>query len=253
LAFVACDTGFAPIRSLIEHAIAVDAAEMLSLGWLATRPDGHYLANQCRAWAGAFDQFRYFPAQGGVEAAPALIAAMADARPLAAGDAYVAGPPAFVELAVAALQAHGVPARGSSRRCCDVRLPPPRREPGSMSAGPQKTIPIVAAEEAGDPGCSGSESFALMVLGDSMAPEFVEGEIIVVEPDGHVDGGSYVVAQVAGEWIFRQLVRGAAGWQLRPLNPAYPVVDLDDLTPVRGVVIQKSRPGRRRALKRYVD
>ncbi|MBK9674092.1 MAG: 2Fe-2S iron-sulfur cluster binding domain-containing protein [Betaproteobacteria bacterium] len=110
LAFVACDTGFAPIRSLIEHAIAVDAAEMLSLGWLATRPDGHYLANQCRAWAGAFDQFRYFPAQGGVEAAPALIAAMADARPLAAGDAYVAGPPAFVELAVAALQAHGVPA-----------------------------------------------------------------------------------------------------------------------------------------------
>ena len=99
----------------------------------------------------------------------------------------------------------------------------------------------------------GSESCALMVLGDSMAPEFVEGEIIVVEPDGHVDGGSYVVAQVAGEWIFRQLVRGAAGWQLRPLNPAYPVVDLDDLTPVRGVVIQKSRPGRRRALKRYVD
>ncbi|MBK7590635.1 MAG: S24 family peptidase [Betaproteobacteria bacterium] len=122
-----------------------------------------------------------------------------------------------------------------------------------MSAGPQKTIPIVAAEEAGDPGCSGSESFALMVLGDSMAPEFVEGEIIVVEPDGHVDGGSYVIAQVAGEWIFRQLVRGAAGWQLRPLNPAYPAVDLDDLTPVRGVVIQKSRPGRRRALKRYVD
>ncbi|MBK9703641.1 MAG: S24 family peptidase [Betaproteobacteria bacterium] len=90
-----------------------------------------------------------------------------------------------------------------------------------MSAGPQKTIPIVAAEEAGDPGCSGSESFALMVLGDSMAPEFVEGEIIVIEPDGHVDGGSYVIAQVAGEWIFRQLVRGAAGWQLRPLNPAY--------------------------------
>ena len=103
-------------------------------------------------------------------------------------------------------------------------------------------------------GCdSGSESFALMVLGDSMAPEFVEGEIIVVEPDGHVDGGSYVIAQVAGEWIFRQLVRGAAGWQLRPLNAAYPAVDLDDLAAVRGVVIQKSRPGRRRALKRYVD
>ncbi len=59
LAFLACDTGFAPIKSLIEHAMAVDAAESLALGWLATHPDGHYLANQCRAWAEAFDQFRY--------------------------------------------------------------------------------------------------------------------------------------------------------------------------------------------------
>ena len=59
LAFLACDTGFAPIKSLIEHAMAVEAAESLAFGWLATRADGHYLANQCRAWAEAFDQFHY--------------------------------------------------------------------------------------------------------------------------------------------------------------------------------------------------
>jgi hypothetical protein len=29
--------------------------------------------------------------------------------------------------------------------------------------------------------------------------------------------------------------------------------DLADLAPIRGVVIQKSKPGRRRASKRYVD
>ena len=111
LAFRACDTGFAPIKSLIEHAMAVDAAESLALGWLATRPDGHYLANQCRAWAEAFDQFRYVaqtadePSAGGAR----LVGEMAAALPLAACDVYVAGPAAFVAAAEAALQNAGVP------------------------------------------------------------------------------------------------------------------------------------------------
>ena len=50
-----------------------------------------------------------------------------------------------------------------------------------------------------DAGCSGGESFALRVLGHSMAPEFVEGEIIVIEPDGALRDGCFVLAQVAGE------------------------------------------------------
>ncbi len=111
LAFVACDTGFGPLKSLIEHAMAVDAAESMSLDWLATRPDGHYLANQCRAWAGAFDGFRYAPhvAADPVTGAQALVAAMAAALPLPRHDVYVAGPAAFVEAAGAALTAAGVP------------------------------------------------------------------------------------------------------------------------------------------------
>ena len=92
-----------------------------------------------------------------------------------------------------------------------------------------------------------------MVLGDAMAPEFVEGEVIVVEPEGHAKDGSFVVAQVDGEWTLRQLVRHGAGWQLRALHPAYPARELADLTAIRGVVIQKSKPGRRRASKRYVE
>ena len=38
------------------------------------------------------------------------------------------------------------------------------------------------ATEAAVPDCGGGESFALMVLGHSMAPEFLEGEIIIIEP-----------------------------------------------------------------------
>ena len=115
----------------------------------------------------------------------------------------------------------------------------------------RKTIPLVAAPGAGD--CAGAESFALLVLGDSMAPEFVEGEVIIVEPDGLASAGSFVVAQVNGEWTLRQLVADDGCWKLRALNPGYPETNLLDLSPVRGVVIQKSLPGSRRARKRYVD
>ncbi len=103
-----------------------------------------------------------------------------------------------------------------------------------------------------DAGCSGGEAFALRVLGDSMAPEFVEGEIIIVEPDGALRDGSYVLAQPGGEWIFRQLARHGDGWCLRALNPAYPEQPLADLASIHGVIIQKAVPGRRRLTKHYV-
>jgi SOS-response transcriptional repressor LexA len=116
----------------------------------------------------------------------------------------------------------------------------------------EKTIPIAAADAALS-ACGGAEPFALVVLGDSMAPEFGDGDVIVVEPEGLATDGAYVVARVAGEWTMRQLVRAGDAWRLRALNPAYPDAPLADLAAVRGVVIQKSRPGRRRAAKRYVE
>lgn len=121
------------------------------------------------------------------------------------------------------------------------------------ATGRPKTIPIVpvAHDEAGD--CAGAEPFVLMVLGDSMAPEFAEGEIIVVEPEGLAADGSFVVAELEDGWTLRQLARAGGGWELRALDAAYPAVAIPDLTPVRGVVIQKSKPGRRRAAKRYVE
>ena len=112
-----------------------------------------------------------------------------------------------------------------------------------------RTIAIRAAGEEG--ACSGSESFALLVLGDSMAPEFAEGDVVVIEPDGLATDGAYLHARHDEEWIFRQLVAAGDGWQLRPLNPRYPSVDMEDLSAVRGVVIQKSTPGRRKSTIRY--
>lgn len=105
---------------------------------------------------------------------------------------------------------------------------------------------------AGEGACSGSEAFALRVLGTSMEPEFLEGEIILIEPEGLLRDGSFVLAQHAGEWIFRQLCQQASGWTLHALNPAFADRPLHDLSAVRGVIIQKALPGRRSASKRYV-
>jgi len=111
------------------------------------------------------------------------------------------------------------------------------------------------AEAADDGACSGAESFALRVLGDDMAPEFNAGEIIIIEPDGALKDGSFVLAQLAGEWIFRQLRQSGDGWSLHALNPAradLADLPLPDLAAVRGVIIQKAVPGRRRLSKFYV-
>ncbi len=101
-------------------------------------------------------------------------------------------------------------------------------------------------------GCGGGESFALRVLGQSMAPEFAEGEIIVIEPEGLARDGSYVLAWHADGWTFRQLCRQGERWVLHALNPAFADVALGDLSALRGVIIQKALPGRRRASKRYI-
>lgn len=122
-----------------------------------------------------------------------------------------------------------------------------------MVVNGRPVVPIVPAASAAEGDCAGAEPFALMVLGDSMLPEFSDGDVIVVEPEGLAGDGAYVVAEVHDGWTLRQLVKADDGWQLRALNAAYPATAIADLATVRGVVIQKSRPGRRSMLKRYVD
>lgn len=118
----------------------------------------------------------------------------------------------------------------------------------------QRTIPITPATgDSSQSACDGSEAFALMVLGDAMVPEFAQGEIVVIEPSGRVENGSFVLARVDDDWTLRQLRRKGDDWYLCALNPVYPEAKLGSLDAVRGVVIQRVRPGRRRDTKFYVD
>jgi CDP-4-dehydro-6-deoxyglucose reductase len=97
IVFIACETGFAPIKSLLEHAMALDAAETLHLYWIAAGSSGHYLDNLCRSWSDALDNFRYTPLTMDATlsdevAMQSALQQLVDDRRLDGYDVYVAGP-----------------------------------------------------------------------------------------------------------------------------------------------------------------
>lgn len=59
--FIAYAGGFAPIKSVIEHAMTLDISESLHLYWIVAEENELYLHNQCRAWADALENFHYSP------------------------------------------------------------------------------------------------------------------------------------------------------------------------------------------------
>ncbi len=98
-------------------------------------------------------------------------------------------------------------------------------------------------------GCSELEPFALQVVDDSMAPEFWDGCVIIIDPGAQAQNGSYVVVEYNGEHMFRQLHLDGSRRYLRPLNELYPPLELVGQYTVRGVVVQ--RAGRRRSQHKH--
>jgi CDP-4-dehydro-6-deoxyglucose reductase len=125
--FVAYETGFASIKSIIEHAIALELEQPLHLYWMVHRPGNHYLNNLCRSWLDALDNFSYTALTGNglsgvssweasadpavdlrdMEAAGAAI--VADHPDLSDFDVYLTAPEASTEEIVGLLQRHGLP------------------------------------------------------------------------------------------------------------------------------------------------
>ena len=93
-------------------------------------------------------------------------------------------------------------------------------------------------------GCAAAEPFALQVLGDSMAPEFCEGSVVIVDPGATVTHGAFVVAEHGDGVILRQLVVEEGQWSLNALKTGYPRIRIAGPGVIRGVVTQ--REGRRR-------
>ncbi|MGB5487254.1 MAG: 2Fe-2S iron-sulfur cluster-binding protein [Lysobacterales bacterium] len=61
LVFIAWHTGFAPVKSLIEHAMSLEKANSMQLVWMARSKNDRYQDNLCRSWQDAFENFFYLP------------------------------------------------------------------------------------------------------------------------------------------------------------------------------------------------
>ena len=61
IVMIAFDTGFAAIKSLLEHITAQDKDRSIYLYWLACGVEGLYLDNLCRSWDDALDEMHYIP------------------------------------------------------------------------------------------------------------------------------------------------------------------------------------------------
>lgn len=91
----------------------------------------------------------------------------------------------------------------------------------------------------------GPRTYALRVVGDSMTSpypherSYPEGVTIFVDPDKSYENGSRVIAKVpaTNEVTFKKLVMDSGRVFLRPLNPAYPTIDITSEMHICGVII----------------
>lgn len=114
LVFLACDTGFGPIKSLIEHVIALDIADAMDLIWVAGGSIGHYEDNLCRSWDDALDNFHYQEVRMGSGSdngawIAAVSGALAKREAPHERDYYIAGPTHFIDAVATVLNRLSVP------------------------------------------------------------------------------------------------------------------------------------------------
>ncbi len=120
LILLAYETGFAPIKSLIEHAIALEFPQPMHLYWVVRQAGEHYLENYCRSWTDALDTFTYTPVTGAGTGASSstnteydfLLGGqriVQDCPDLVGYDVYVNGPEALMGQTRDLLLAHGLP------------------------------------------------------------------------------------------------------------------------------------------------
>jgi len=83
----------------------------------------------------------------------------------------------------------------------------------------------------------GDHTFCLRVVGDSMEPKVPEGSIIFVDPDYSANNGSLVVVRLDEEQqaTFKKLVMDGDRKYLNPINPRYPVMEVNTPATICGV------------------
>jgi SOS-response transcriptional repressor LexA len=92
-------------------------------------------------------------------------------------------------------------------------------------AEPQDSWPVGVSGESEPVYCYrkvGPLSFGLRVKGDSMAPRYLEGDIIIIDPDIKCDNGNPCVVCLNGEVTFKRFWETETEIRLQPINDRYP-------------------------------
>jgi CDP-4-dehydro-6-deoxyglucose reductase len=110
IVFVAFGTGFAPVKSLIQHVQSLDNAESVDLHWLADEA-GHYQNNLCRTWTDALDNFSYIPHVQTEDIEATVAAIVRDYHDLHRFDVYAAGTAEQLRIAKRLFIGQGLPER----------------------------------------------------------------------------------------------------------------------------------------------
>lgn len=112
---VAGGTGFAPMQSILEDALAKQRDRSFTLYWGARQPEGLYALEQVRKWDQKFPHFRFHGviSEGEVPAPwrSGFVhdAVLADHADLSGHEVYVCGAPVLVSAAKQAFTARGLP------------------------------------------------------------------------------------------------------------------------------------------------
>lgn len=120
----------------------------------------------------------------------------------------------------------------------------------------QAGMPMEAIETSNIAGCefhpsdawAGPQGFWLKVRGPSMTSpngmSFSEGMVILVAPGFDVEHGQFVVAKLidSNEATFKQFIWDSGKAYLKPLNPAFPTVEVDKTWLIVGRVIDAKWP-----------
>ncbi|HIC8801239.1 LexA family protein [Aeromonas sp. YN13HZO-058] len=88
----------------------------------------------------------------------------------------------------------------------------------------------------------GTRAYAVRVKGDSMvAPmggkSYPDGTIIIVDPDVEPAPGKKVIARYGNDMTFKELVMDAGQWWLKPLNPQYPMLQVNEDVHICAVLV----------------
>lgn len=116
--FVAGGTGFAPIKSIIEHALHSGIRRPMTIYWGARNRAGLYRHELAQRWAAEHKHIRYVPVLSGPAAADqwagrtGLVhhAVLKDHLDISLYQTYVCGAPALTEIALRDFTAQGLPA-----------------------------------------------------------------------------------------------------------------------------------------------